>query len=502
MPRLRRVDCSPPGSGRVGRGRGFSYEEADGDHDHRPRGARANPRAGDPAGLEGGLDLPAPQRPHPGDRRRRRRAQAVPLPPAVARGPRPREVRGDGDASQGRCRAMRERTADDLGKRGLVRDRVLACAVRLLDLGFFRIGSERYADENETYGLSTLRRKHVDGRAAAWPSSTTGPRAQATTTRRSPIRSWCRRSSALKDRNGGGYELLAYRERAQRLGRREGRGHQRLPEGGHAAAITRAKDFRTWNATVLAAVELADQRRRGDDARRPASARPPRRPSGWPSYLSNTPAVCRKAYIDPRVFDRYDSRRDDPHLAQADRRRHRPGRVRRPRADRARGAAAAPAERPGIGRLRSVSSTGGPEPLLGLEHRRGALAGRVPGRLGRVGLARLEQRRRRAPSTAPPPRRRARASGRCRLREEARVHEPEVPAAGAAALDHLVVEARAPLPVLDLLRPLADLGGEAAQGGQALVVAQRRLEHLRARCARSPAAAAARIAELGVLGHA
>ena len=56
---------------------------------------------------------------------------------------------------------MRERTEEDLGRRGLVRERVLACAVRLLDLGFFRIGSERYAEENETFGLATLRRRHV-----------------------------------------------------------------------------------------------------------------------------------------------------------------------------------------------------------------------------------------------------------------------------------------------------------------------------------------------------
>ena len=74
MARLRRVDCSSSGIRRVGRGRGFCYEEADGDHDRRPRGDRADPRARDPAGVEGGLDLPAPERPHPGDRDRRRRA--------------------------------------------------------------------------------------------------------------------------------------------------------------------------------------------------------------------------------------------------------------------------------------------------------------------------------------------------------------------------------------------------------------------------------------------
>ena len=71
-----------------------------------------------------------------------------------------------------------------------------------------------------------------------------------------------------------------------------------------------AKDFRTWNATVLAAVALAA---RADDARRT-------RPASGPSnaairtvaaYLGNTPAVCRASYVDPRVIDRFQGRRDD-----------------------------------------------------------------------------------------------------------------------------------------------------------------------------------------------
>ena len=56
---------------------------------------------------------------------------------------------------------VRRRLEEDVRCRGLVRERVLACAIRLLDLGFFRIGSERYAEENETHGLATLKRRHV-----------------------------------------------------------------------------------------------------------------------------------------------------------------------------------------------------------------------------------------------------------------------------------------------------------------------------------------------------
>jgi DNA topoisomerase I len=51
--------------------------------------------------------------------------------------------------------------AGDLGKNGISRDRVLACAVRLLDRGFFRIGGEDYAEDNDSYGLATMRRRHV-----------------------------------------------------------------------------------------------------------------------------------------------------------------------------------------------------------------------------------------------------------------------------------------------------------------------------------------------------
>ena len=56
---------------------------------------------------------------------------------------------------------LRDRVERDLRKRRISRERVLACAVRLLDRGFFRIGSEDYAEENETYGLATMRKRHV-----------------------------------------------------------------------------------------------------------------------------------------------------------------------------------------------------------------------------------------------------------------------------------------------------------------------------------------------------
>ena len=56
---------------------------------------------------------------------------------------------------------LRERVAKDIARRGMPREKVLACAMRLLDRGFFRIGSENYAEENDTYGIATMRKRHV-----------------------------------------------------------------------------------------------------------------------------------------------------------------------------------------------------------------------------------------------------------------------------------------------------------------------------------------------------
>jgi DNA topoisomerase IB len=199
---------------------------------------------------------------------------------------------------------MRERAKEDLARRGLVRERVLACSVRLLDLGFFRIGSERYAEENETYGLSTLRRSHVtvERGVANFDYSAKDSKRHRQQIADPPI---VKTIKALKDRDDRHRELLAWRNgRSGWVDVRAADINEYLKEstGGDYSA----KDFRTWNATVLAAVELATNGTEAETktARKRAATAAVKRVS---VYLNNTPAVCRKAYIDPRVFDRYDS---------------------------------------------------------------------------------------------------------------------------------------------------------------------------------------------------
>jgi DNA topoisomerase IB len=199
--------------------------------------------------------------------------------------------------------AMREKTDADLAQRGLTRERVLACSVRLLDLGFFRIGSERYAEENETFGLATLRKTHVkiERGVASFDYKAKGAKRHRQEIADPVIVPTLR---SLRNRKGGGRELLAWRNGRNWVDVKAAdiNEYLKLAMGGDYSA----KDFRTWNATVLAAVELASN---GHEAttktsrKRAATAATER----VAAYLNNTPAVCRAAYIDPRVFDRYDS---------------------------------------------------------------------------------------------------------------------------------------------------------------------------------------------------
>jgi DNA topoisomerase-1 len=197
---------------------------------------------------------------------------------------------------------MRERVEADLKRPGLPEEKVLAAAARLLDRGFFRIGSEDYAVTNDSYGLATIRKNHVrledDTILFDYPAKH-GKR---------QIKSVVDPEVAevigtLKRRRGGGNELLAHKR---------GRGWEdiRSPEINaylkEATGIdVSAKDFRTWGATVLAAVALAVAAPfvRTKTARKRAVTRAVKEVA---HYLGNTPTVARSSYIDPRVFERFE----------------------------------------------------------------------------------------------------------------------------------------------------------------------------------------------------
>ena len=197
---------------------------------------------------------------------------------------------------------LRKRVAHDLALEGLPRDRVLACAVRLLDLGFFRIGSEDYAEENDTYGIATMQKRHVtiSGDQISFDYEAKGGQRRRQEFGDPEVAEILR---ALKRRRGGGDELLAYKDGRRWVDVRSPDINEYLKRG--AGDEFSAKDFRTWSGTVLAAVGLAVSApaRVSKTARKRAKTRAIKEVA---HYLGNTPAVARTAYIDPRVFDRFD----------------------------------------------------------------------------------------------------------------------------------------------------------------------------------------------------
>jgi len=198
--------------------------------------------------------------------------------------------------------AMREAVERDLASDPLSRDQVMACAVRLLDKGFFRIGSEDYAVENETYGLATMHKAHVTLLDEAtllfdYPAKHGKQRVQSVVD--ADVAAIVKK---LKARRGGLPELLAYKEGRRWVDVRSPDINRYLKDS--TGLEISAKDFRTWNATILAARGLSVSGLKSDTktGRKRAIVRAIKEVA---HYLGNTPAVARASYIDPRVFDRF-----------------------------------------------------------------------------------------------------------------------------------------------------------------------------------------------------
>jgi DNA topoisomerase-1 len=197
---------------------------------------------------------------------------------------------------------LRKRVDAELGGGDeLTYNRVCACAVRLLDRGFFRVGGEDYAVRNESYGLATMKKRHVQLRDDVllfdYPAKSGQRRVQAVID--SQVAEVV---DLLKRRRGGGDELLAYKDARRWVDLRSTDINAWLKDA--TGKDISAKDFRTWGATVLAAVALAVS----EDAPTTKAGRKRvvrRAVNEVAYYLGNTPTVARASYIDPRVLDRY-----------------------------------------------------------------------------------------------------------------------------------------------------------------------------------------------------
>jgi DNA topoisomerase I len=199
---------------------------------------------------------------------------------------------------------LREQVKVDLERADMSERRVLACAARMLDIGFFRVGGEEYAEQNQSYGLATILREHAsvdaDGTVTFDYIAKSGKhRVQALADPEV-----CEVVATLLAREDHNPELLAYRDESGEwidVTSRHINGYLLAASGG--AAIS-AKDFRTWSATVLCAVALgvSEPAATSPSAVKRAVTRAVRETA---DYLGNTPTVCRASYIHPRVIDLY-----------------------------------------------------------------------------------------------------------------------------------------------------------------------------------------------------
>jgi DNA topoisomerase-1 len=296
--RLRRADCSGPGLRRRRRGRGFEYLDPSGRVDDETL-ARIRALAIPPAWED--VWICADPNGH---------IQAVGTDAAgrrqylyhqVWRERRDREKFDDMVRFARTLPRLRRAVVRDLQRREWPQEKVLACAVRLLDRGFFRIGSESYAEENKTYGLATMQRRHVslEGNGVIrFDYTSKGGKRRVQSIVDPDV---YRVVAALKRRPNG--RLLAYRANGHWADVTSNDINEYIKRTSRDERFS-AKDFRTWNATVLAAVALAvsGAAHRSPSAQKRAITRAVAEVA---HYLGNTPAVARASYIDPRVFDRF-----------------------------------------------------------------------------------------------------------------------------------------------------------------------------------------------------
>jgi DNA topoisomerase-1 len=197
---------------------------------------------------------------------------------------------------------MRQRIAADLRRRGLPRDRVVALALHILDLGYFRAGGEQYAEENNSYGISTLLCEHVALQKQAvefdYPAKSGVRRTlliddpEVVRSVRALLRRRGRTDRLLVCRNSSGWTDLHADDLNARFKDLVGDEYT-------------VKDLRTWHGTVLAAAAFVD-------ADPPVNKTVTKRVESAvmkevAEELGNTPAVARSSYVDPRVVEGYES---------------------------------------------------------------------------------------------------------------------------------------------------------------------------------------------------
>ncbi|GAB3552984.1 DNA topoisomerase IB [Arthrobacter tumbae] len=299
MPRLRRSDCNRPGYTRRRHGKGFSYRNQQGEPLERDEVERIRELVIPPAWQDVWIS------PYPTGH-----IQAVGTDDAGRRqyiyhtAWREKKDREKFDRALDfgeRLPGARRVITQHLRSNGSGKERAFAAALRIVDSGALRMGSAQYAAENGSFGVTTVLVEHVTISGSVITLQFPGKSGQQwdTTIEDADL------AAALRPmvRREGAETMLAYRaadESWHPVDASQLNEFLRQVTGGGFTA----KDFRTWQATVVAAMELSrmDLKATSRTARQKAVAATMRSVA---EHLGNTPAVARSSYVDPRVVDRF-----------------------------------------------------------------------------------------------------------------------------------------------------------------------------------------------------
>ncbi len=194
---------------------------------------------------------------------------------------------------------VRRITVEHLQQTGLPREKVLACIVQLMDKAYFRVGNEQYAQENQSYGLTTLRSKHTEVKGDSIIFDFIGKSGQAHLKKVTDKR-LAKIVKQLDDLPG--YEIFRYIDENGELRDIRSDDVNEYIKDVMGEEFS-AKDFRTWGGTLLASIELSQTERSHSKTERKKTVTECVKKVA--QKLGNTPAIARASYIDPRVIKAY-----------------------------------------------------------------------------------------------------------------------------------------------------------------------------------------------------
>lgn len=194
---------------------------------------------------------------------------------------------------------LRKMVDTHLREPGYHKEKILACIIQLMDETYIRVGNDQYAKANHSYGLTTLRKKHVrlKGESITFDFMGKSKQRRLVRIRNKQISRIVRKLADLP-----GYELFKYYDENQQLQDVKSTDVNQYIKTYMGQEFS-AKDFRTWGGTLLAAAELGKCKWNPDKSKRSKTVVKCVRKVA--KQLGNTPAIARKSYIDPRIIESY-----------------------------------------------------------------------------------------------------------------------------------------------------------------------------------------------------